>query len=87
MSAEGNRKPYLDAWLKRTARELSVSGRLSELVLILEGGNPDEWRDRLQQILKREEEPDFELLTEIDSILAKPAKGGSTDRVEPDLFG
>ncbi len=90
MSAEGNRKPYLDAWLKRTARELSVSGRLSELVLILsgkKGGNPDEWRDRLQQILKREEEPDFELLTEIDSILAKPAKGGSTDRVEPDLFG
>ncbi len=89
-SADNNRKPYLDAWLKRTGRELSVSGRLSELVLILsrkKGGNMDEWRERLQRILEREDEPDFELLTEIDSILAKPAKGKSTSRMEPDLFG
>ncbi len=88
MSAEGMRKPYLDAWLKRTGRELSVSGRLSELVLILsrkKGRTPDEWREYLQRILRREEDPGFELLTEIDSILARPGKGSSPAAADPEL--
>lgn len=75
MSAE--RKPYLEAWLRRTGRELSASGRLSEAALILfrkKGGDPGEWTERLRRILEREEDPGFELLTEIDSILARPAK-------------
>ncbi len=74
MAADMNRKPYLDAWLKRTGRELAASGRLSELVMILSrnhGGDADAWRERLQRIMAREEEPGFELLTEIDSILAR----------------
>jgi hypothetical protein len=85
-----NRKPYLDAWLKRTGRELSVSGRLSELVMILstkKGSDPEEWRGRLQRILDREEDPGFELLTEIDSILARPAKGLPSADTQADLFG
>lgn len=90
MGADENRKPYLDAWLKRTGRELSASGRLSELVLILsrtKGREPWEWRERLQRILSREEDPGFELLTEIDSILARPTKGKRPEAGEPDLFG
>jgi len=89
-SSGANRKPYLDAWLKRTGRELSVSGRLSELVLILsknKGGGAEEWRGRLQRILSREEEPGFELLTEIDSMLAKPGKCGDVSGDTHDLFG
>ena len=90
MSADGNRKPYLDTWLKRTGRELSVSGRLSELTMILstkKGGSADQWRERLQRILSREEEPGFELLTEIDMLLARPGKGVVESHEDSDLFG
>lgn len=90
MLVDPSRKPFLDAWLKRTGRELSVSGRLSELVLILsrkKGGDPEQWRERLQRILNREEDPGFELLTEIDSILARPSKGSPDPHCEADLFG
>lgn len=90
MPAAANHKPYLDAWLKRTGKELSVSGRLSELVMILaarKGSDPQEWRERLRRILDKEDEPGFELLTEIDAILARPARVTSTDNREADLFG
>ena len=89
MPAETNRKPYLDVWLKRTGRELASSGKVSELALILAGRNgeeADDWRERLRRILAREEEPDLDLLTEIDSILARPAKGKPESIVEADLF-
>lgn len=87
MSAE--RKPYLEAWLRRTGRELSASGRLSEAALILsrkKGGEASEWAERLRRILAREEEPGFELLTEIDTLLARPARGGTPRSFGADLF-
>ena len=89
MPADANRKPYLDAWLKRTRRELSSSGRLSEIGLILSaklGGDAGEWRERMRKILGGEEEPGLELLTEIDSILAKPLKRTTDENGEADLF-
>jgi len=70
------RRPYLDAWLKRTRRQLAPSGRLSEAALILareEGGSHDSWRLRLRQFLDGVEIPSLELLTRIDALLA-PAK-------------
>lgn len=90
MPAAANHKPYLDAWLKRTGKELSASGRLSELVMILatrNGSDSQEWRERLRRILDKEDEPGFELLTEIDTILARPARVASIDNKEADLFG
>jgi hypothetical protein len=84
------RKPYLEAWLRRTGRELSASGRLSEAALILsrkKGGEPAEWTERLRRILGREEDPGFELLTEIDSLLARPARSGLPAAADTDLFG
>lgn len=87
MSAE--RKPYLEAWLRRTGRELSASGRLSEAALILsrkKGGQVEEWTERLRRILGREEDPGFELLTQIDSILARPAKRDLPAGADADLF-
>lgn len=46
-----------------------------------------EWAERLRRILGREEDPGFELLTEIDAILAQPAKRDITDLHVQDLFG
>ena len=85
-----DRKPYLEAWLRRTGRELSASGRLSEAALILsrkKGGDTREWVERLKRILGREEDPGFELLTEIDAILTRPAKRHTTAMPIEDLFG
>ncbi len=85
-----DRKPYLEAWLRRTGRELSTSGRLSEVALILsrkKGGDTVEWAERLRRILGREEDPGFELLTEIDAILTRPAKRNTTSMPIEDLFG
>lgn len=87
MSAE--HKPYLEAWLRRTGREFSASGRLSEAALILarkKGGEAGEWAERLRRILAREEDPGFELLTEIDAILIRPAKRDSPASADIDLF-
>jgi hypothetical protein len=85
-----DRKPYLEAWLRRTGRELFASGRLSEAALILsrkKGGEKGEWAEKLRRILEREEDPGLELLTEIDSILARPAKRNTKDMPTQDLFG
>jgi hypothetical protein len=85
-----DRKPYLEAWLRRTGRELSASGRLSEAALLLsrkKGGDAGEWAEKLRRILEREEDPGFELLTEIDAILARPAKRDTKDMPTQDLFG
>ncbi|MEP2777495.1 MAG: hypothetical protein ABJQ29_08185 [Luteolibacter sp.] len=90
MASGGNTRPYLDAWLKRVGKQLSASGRLSELVLILSGGMNSEneiWRKRLQRILDREEEPDPELLMKIDLILARPTPRPAPEDDGDDLFG
>lgn len=79
MSLERFSKPFLETWLRRTRKQLAGSGRLSELVLILsreevpgeEVLTQEQWRARLQEILAGEIEPDLELLTKLDSLLAK----------------
>jgi len=89
MAADGISRPYLDAWLKRTAKALAGSGKLSELCLILakEGGEDAVvWRLRMQRILDRDEEPCFELLTKIDSVLARPARTTANPLESGDLF-
>lgn len=89
MAASGISKPYLDTWIKRTAKILAASGKLSELSLILaREGEADAaaWRSRIQGILDREEEPCFEILTKIDSVLARPVKLGGNVCEAGDLF-
>ena len=70
-------RPYLAAWLRRTRRQFAVSGRLSQIALVLsrqEGGSHELWRGRLAEILDERETPDFELLTKIDRLLAGPVR-------------
>ena len=89
MPSARNTKPYLEAWLKRTRRELAGSGRLSELAVILGAdgeSNVQEWRIKLQRILNGQEEPSLELLTQIDSILARPGHPSVAGDSEADLF-
>lgn len=89
MFSGGFSKPYLSAWLKRTKRELAGSGKLSEIALILskeDETSSDAWRSRLQMILEGDEEPGFDLLTRIDSILARPARVEVPLQRECDFF-
>jgi hypothetical protein len=83
-------KPFLEAWMKRTRKQLSGSGRISELALILARDAPrfthDEWRLKLQAIYQGDEEPNLEFLTQIDSLLAKPSGKIFADQVDTLLF-
>lgn len=68
-------RPYLTAWLRRTRKQLATSGRLSETALILsqnEGSTPAYWSTELRAILEGDTIPSLDLVTMIDSILAKP---------------
>ncbi len=89
MSSGAIPKPYLQAWLRRTRRELAPSGRLSELAMILSQGDgqaEDFWRRRLSSVLDGEIEPDFELLTKVDSLLARPSRKPAANGGQEDLF-
>ena len=71
---------FLDAWLRRTRKQLAVSGRLSQTALILskkEGGTPADWSIELRSILEGITTPSIDLVTSIDAILAKPKRNTS----------
>lgn len=68
-------RPYLTSWLRRTRRQLSTSGRLSELALILsrlQGNTPAHWSGWLREVLENEIIPSLDELTAIDALLARP---------------
>ncbi|MFD2257207.1 hypothetical protein ACFSSA_11015 [Luteolibacter algae] len=88
MSSQRPPKPFLNIWLKRTRKQLSISGRLSELALVLaRTGEKDAefWRIKLQRILACKEDPTFELLTFIDSFLSSSAAASDSERGECEL--
>jgi hypothetical protein len=81
-------RPYLESWLRRTRKQLSASGRLSELALILsreDGQTADHWAGYLRQVLEEETTPSLDLLTRIDALLARPAARPSAED-EPQWF-
>ena len=66
-------RPYFDAWLRRTSRQFTVSGRLTQVAMVLageKGGTLDEWRGRLRMLLEGQEVPSLDLLMRIDALLA-----------------
>jgi hypothetical protein len=84
-----NRDPYFDAWLRRTSRQFAVSGRLTQVAMVLaaeQGGTVDEWRTRLRILLEANETPSIELLTRIDALLAGPPPNRSNDNTQGSLF-
>jgi hypothetical protein len=88
MGFERVSKPFLETWLRRTRKQLSGSGRISQLAWILARDEPQfshhEWCSKLQAIYQGDEEPGLELLTQIDSHLAKPSGKLAADN--SDLF-
>lgn len=90
MGAEQLPKPFLETWLRRTRKQLSGSGRITELAWIMARKDPqfsqDDWRVKLQSIFQGDEEPSLELLTRIDSLLAKPAKKQDSGKSDALLF-
>lgn len=90
MGFERVSKPFLATWLRRTRKQLSSSGRVSELAWILARDEPqlsqDEWRVKLQAIFQGNEEPDLEFLTQIDSLLSKPSGKGFSENSDAMLF-
>lgn len=87
--AGGRPKPYLESWLRRTRKQLSSSGRLSEIAFVLAEGDSKEqeaWRSRIQKILDGEIEPEMDLVMRIDSLLAKPSVSQNALEGHLDLF-
>lgn len=84
-----NDRPYFEAWLRRTGRQLAVSGRLTQVAMVLasrEGGSVDEWRSRLRSLLDGGEVPSLDLLMKIDALLAGPSRGQAHDDTQGSLF-
>jgi hypothetical protein len=81
-------RPYLESWLRRTRKQLSVSGRLTEMSMHLareEGNTPSHWATFLREVLDGDIVPSLDLLTRMDLNLAKPAKSQSLSD-QPGLF-
>ena len=82
-------RPYFEVWLRRTGKQLAVSGRLTQTAMVLaaeEGGTVDEWRARLRVLLDGDEVPSLDLLTRIDALLAGPASDKPNDESQGALF-
>lgn len=82
-------RPYLEAWLRRTGKILSASGRLSQIAAVLaaeDGTSTEEWRARLRGILDGENSPSADLLTRIDAKLAAPVKPAPVSAEQRDLL-
>lgn len=89
MSGPAAQKPYFEAWLKRTRRQLAPSGRLSEIAWILsleDGSGHAEWRARLRGLLEGGEVPSLDLLMKIDALLAGSKPASDPEQVQPGFF-
>ena len=89
MSGTAAQKPYFEAWLKRTRRQLAPSGRLSEIAWILslaDGSGHAEWRARLRGLLEGGEVPSLDLLMKIDALLAGSKPASDPEQVQPGFF-
>ncbi len=82
-------RPYFDAWLRRTGRQLAASGRLTQTATALaasNGGTVAEWCSRLRELLDGGEPPSLDLLTRIDTLLAGSRKAAPKDDAQGLLF-
>ena len=77
----------MEFWLRRTRKELAISGRLAELTHLLEqqDASPRDWRRDLLRLREGEWEPTMDDLIRLDGVLAQPQKKKRIDN-EPTLF-
>jgi hypothetical protein len=82
-------RPYFEAWLRRTKRQFSVSGRLTQTATLLAAqgdGSTEEWSAKLRTMMDGREMPSIELLTRIDALLAGPSRPSSQTDSQASLF-
>jgi hypothetical protein len=70
--------PYFDTWLRRTRKQLTASGRLSQVaaVLAVQDGTltAREWEENLRAMLEGQFTPGMDVLVRIDGVLAGSPK-------------
>ena len=69
-----NDRRYVDVWLRRTRKELAVSGIISELVYRLQQQattSDDDWATKLHQLRDGEWEPNLDELIRLDGLLSR----------------
>lgn len=77
--------PYFDTWLRRTRKQLTASGRLSQVATVLadqDGTTQAEWEEKLRAMLEGDATPGLEILVRIDGILAGTPKPNTEDTSE-----
>ena len=70
-------RKFIELWLRRTRKELAVSGRVAELSHLLQaqdGGKERDWQHDLNRLLHGEWEPSMDDLIRLDGVLARPKK-------------
>jgi hypothetical protein len=85
-----NQKAYLEVWLRRMRKEISGSGRLTEAALLLSAGDgkkATEWQMHLRKVMDGELEPDLDLITRLERLVAKPIRANVTANSSDELFG
>lgn len=89
MAHPSSDRPYVQAWLKRVGRQLSGSGRVTQVAMALsmrQGGEREEWSRKLRDILSGKTKPGAQLIADIDQILAKPSPPSSPCNKQDRLF-
>ena len=67
----------METWLRRTRKELAVSGRISGVAkLLAQDGDADaeEWSSRLRNLLENDAQPTMDFIIRLDGVLARGSK-------------
>ncbi len=76
---------YFSKWLPRARRHLAPSGRLTELAHTLSAKDQipaEDWRTRLRRVLDGHEQPDTDLVFEVERFIARPALPKTPEQTE-----
>ena len=80
---------YYAKWLPRARRLLAPSGRLTELAQTLAAKDEipaEDWRTRLRRVLDGKEQPDADLVFEVERFVARPAPEKVAEQTEEFLL-
>ena len=76
---------YFTKWLPRARRLLAPSGRLTELAHTLSAKDQipaEDWRTRLRRVLDGHEQPDTDLVFEVERFVARPISERPSEQTE-----
>jgi hypothetical protein len=80
-------RKFIEFWLRRTRKELAISGRLAELAQLMQQqeGPSRDWQRDLLRLRQGEWEPTMDDLIRLDGVLARPKRKLRAD-TEASLF-